>query len=270
MPPFGAGQHLDAVELFLDESKLAEVRKRKKPTKYFWCDMTDLFGSWVKAEWIQKCFQTMDETPRHTHLLLTKRPENILKMWPARSDYQYVPEAGEMNERPMHYRENCWIGCSISDQETANTMLPELLKCRDLSPVLFTSYEPALGPVEFTMIRDPNRFPGCAYFDVLKGQMIHEDDDNQWTKEPHLDWLICGGESGPNARPYDLEWARSTIKQCADANVPCFHKQIGSITVDSSMSEGGMPGIYLGVKDKKGGRMEEWPEPLRVRQFPVV
>src|SRR5437868_3326416 len=55
MPAFTAGTRRGDIEPFLDQSKLQEVLRRKKPTKYFWCDMTDLFGEWVPDEWIDRC-----------------------------------------------------------------------------------------------------------------------------------------------------------------------------------------------------------------------
>jgi protein gp37 len=78
MPSFGSGQKRDDVKIFLDKFKLLEVERRKKPTRYLWCDMTDLFGEFVPDELIDKCFDTMWNTPQHTHLLLTKRPERML------------------------------------------------------------------------------------------------------------------------------------------------------------------------------------------------
>jgi protein gp37 len=78
-----------------------------------------------------------------------------------------------------------------------------------------------------------------------------------------LDWIICGGESGPHARPCDLEWIGSIRDQCAAANVPCFIKQLGSnphAIIECELSE---------VRDKKGGDISEWPAALRVRRFPI-
>jgi len=72
-------QHMES---FLDLKKLAEVRRRKKPTKYFWCDMTDFFGEWVLPDWQAQCFATMAAAPQHIHMLLTKRPERIAAALP--------------------------------------------------------------------------------------------------------------------------------------------------------------------------------------------
>jgi len=104
--------------------------------------------------------------------------------------------------------------------------------------------------------------------------------------------IIVGGESGPKARPFNIEWARSTIEQCKAAGIACFVKQMGSVVQDRNDAgydgespkewptgtdfddEYFDPGVYQGkpvrvlLKDKKGGDITEWPEDLRIRQFP--
>lgn len=67
----------DQLEVFLDTDVLGEVLRRRKPTKWFWCDMTDMFGWWVPDEWIDRCFAVMALTPQHTHQVLTKRAERM-------------------------------------------------------------------------------------------------------------------------------------------------------------------------------------------------
>jgi protein gp37 len=102
-----------------------------------------------------------------------------------------------------------------------------------------------------------------------------------------ISWLIAGGESGHGARPCDLEWIRSIVGQCKTAEVPCFVKQLGAAPVDAKHFEiasalfkeqwGFSPTLpnqieecTFVLKDKKGGDISEWPEDLRVRQFPEV
>lgn len=75
-----------------------------------------------------------------------------------------------------------------------------------------------------------------------------------------IGWVIAGGESGPGARPFDLAWARDLLHQCRAARVPFFLKQLGRRPVDQRMA--------LGLQDEKGGDPAEWPEELRVREFP--
>lgn len=72
-----------------------------------------------------------------------------------------------------------------------------------------------------------------------------------------MDWVIVGGESGPKARPMDLNWVTSIINDCTSQSVPVFVKQLGSVWAKEQQS-----------KHKKGGEIDEWPESLKVRQYP--
>jgi protein gp37 len=76
----------------------------------------------------------------------------------------------------------------------------------------------------------------------------------------NIDWVIIGGESGVHARPFDLDWARSIIRQCSDQRLECFMKQVGRRPVEN--------GKTLKLANRKGGDWNEWPGDLRVRQYP--
>jgi protein gp37 len=79
-----------------------------------------------------------------------------------------------------------------------------------------------------------------------------------------IDWVIVGGESGKikKARPCRLEWIRAIRDQCQAAGVAFFCKQLGTNPVDDD-------GSRLKLRDRKhGGDWDEWPEDLRIRQFP--
>lgn len=124
-----------------------------------------------------------------------------------------------------------WLGVSVEDRKHG---LPRIDILRELpAAVRFLSIEPQL--------EDIGR---------LNLEGIH--------------WVIVGGESGSEARPFDVEWARSIIEQCKDANVPCFVKQLGARPYDGRL-EADDPKL----RDSHGGNMDEWPLDLRVRQFPV-
>ncbi len=81
-----------------------------------------------------------------------------------------------------------------------------------------------------------------------------------------IDQVIIGGESGPGARPCDINWIRNIIAQCRNAGVAVFVKQLGAKAYPGRLGTGRMP--CLGLKDRKGGDMSEWPEDLRIREFP--
>jgi hypothetical protein len=86
---------------------------------------------------------------------------------------------------------------------------------------------------------------------------------------PKIHWCIVGGESGSKARPFDLAWARSILKQCKDAAVPCFMKQLGANPHQSS-ADAERFGSIVNLKDSHGGDIDEFPEDLRVREIPTV
>lgn len=216
----------------------------------------------------RRLFDLIDQTPNLDWLLVTKRPENIVRMWP-----QVMYPLDETTFPEKKYRDNVWLLTSVATQEDANKNIPELLKCRKLCPVLGISAEP--------LIEKLNLHPWlCKYG--------NPDNPGGWADSicrpsEKLDWVIVGGESGCHARPYDVFWANKVIQQCLAAGVPVFHKQLGAHCLDArTMNERmiGPPhsnwpcgtefdGARVLLKDSHGGDMNEWPEDLCVRQFPV-
>ena len=75
-----------------------------------------------------------------------------------------------------------------------------------------------------------------------------------------IDWVIVGGESGPGARPCNVDWVRSIVRQCAAAGVPCFVKQLGSRPEVEAPSGGWMQPYP--VRHPKGGDPSEWGEEI--------
>lgn len=196
-------------------------------------------------------FRLFDECKNLIFMLLTKRPENIRRMWP------YLPMSNPCISTPGKYRDNVWIGTSVENQEAAHARITELLKCRDLSPVLFLSCEPLLGPLD--LWNSPAAEHGRDCTDEGYSRML-------------VDWVIVGGESGHGARPCKIEWIRSIRDQCQAADVPVFIKQVGSNPwLDPGELEQlrSQPG-YVPLKDRKGGNVLEWPIDLRVRQMPNI
>jgi protein gp37 len=161
-----------------------------------------------------KLFRLIDGTPWLDWLLLTKRPGNIRKMW--------RPIAGGCDGECCEYRSNVWLITSVSNQATADELIPELLRCRDLVPVLGLSAEPLLGPIDLRA--RPPELRGTCLVD-------HRHDGTQGSCQTRgLDWIIVGGESGHHARPMHPDWARSIRDQCQAAGVAFFFKQWGEYT----------------------------------------
>lgn len=271
--------------LWLDECKLQEVLRRRTPTKWFWCDMTDMFGDWVPDEWIDKCFAVMALTPQHTHQVLTKRPERMRRYvadrahlgprWLVQSkmiDISGDTAKGYLSDDSPQSKDiawplpNIWLGVSVEDQQRADERIPLLLQTP--AAVRFLSCEPLLGPVDLTR---GLVCPKCNGSEVIDEQ--HDFCTEKVTcpcmGEKPIHWIIVGGESGPNARPMDIAWARSIVEQCKAAGVACFVKQLGADARDGT-SDPENQYVRLKLIDRKGGEPEEWPEDLRVREFPEV
>lgn len=183
----------------------------------------------VSMDYIRhRLFKLIDATPNLDWLLLTKRPENVVRMWPAYFPGGYIAEAGSMNEEGP--RPNVWIGTSVENQEQAEKRIPELLKCHDLASVLFLSCEPMVGPVNLESVRGQHGWQ----IDALNGYYTTEVqcgpdsfEQGQCEQGPSIGWVIAGGESGPGARPMNANWVRSLRDQCNGAGVPFHFKQWG-------------------------------------------
>ncbi len=194
-------------------------------------DCTDWTRPLTIGDVRQRLFNLIDATPNLDWLLLTKRPENIKQMIELiRLDGGTTGRLAELDiDTPAHryYRRNVWLGCSVENQEYADKRIPDLLKCRDLSPVLFLSCEPLLGPVNFERI--PIKGYNLPHLDVLR-KGCWPDSWLGFTNShnaPSIDWVIAGGESGPNARPSHPDWFRSMRDHCQAASITFHFKQWG-------------------------------------------
>lgn len=206
-----------------------------------------------------RLFELIDATPWLDWLLLTKRPESIRRMW--------VPKSLETWNRSRYrlFRDNVWLLTSVATQADADTNVPELLKCRDLVPVLGVSAEPLIEAVDFRFI--PHR--ACGTFDSLDGRSWDETepDGKSCYSNGGLDWIIVGGESGPHARQCRLKWVNALVNQCHAAGVACFVKQLGARACYVDGEPNGAL-VELPLRHAKGGDWNEWPDDLRVREFP--
>lgn len=219
----------------------------------------------------RQLFALIDATPHLDWLLLTKRPENVLRMWPLVDQFSASDSTmhAQFNKQRMGkpaHRPNVWLLTSIATQADADRNIPELLKCRDLVPVLGVSAEPLIGPVDLTAIATK---VGGAYDDALNGRAYTTQGPEDYGG-PTLDWVIVGGESGHGAREFHVEWARSIIAQCKAADVPVFVKQMGAnawMSPDELEHRRQQP-RYRPLKHPKGGEPLEWPVDVRVREFP--
>lgn len=164
--------------------KAAQEGKR---LRVFCASLADVFEDRPELEtWRDDLFRLIEVTDHLDWLLLTKRPENVIRMLPAGFFLESL---------------NVWIGTSAENQQRANERIPVLLDIP--ARVRFISVEPILGEVSLV--------------DALT---------NSVEKYP-IDWVICGGESGPSARPMDAAWARLLRDECKAADIPFHFKQWG-------------------------------------------
>jgi protein gp37 len=199
--------------------------------RVFCASLADVFDNEVDAEWRDDLMGLIWSTPNLDWLVLTKRIGNVQRLLDELSGRPLEP--GERMVLPR----NVWLGATICNQDEADRDIPKLLRVP--ARVRFLSIEPMLGAVNLNRIRDPDfRVTGSG----LSGAGY----------QSRIDWIICGGESGPHARPMHPDWVRSLRDQCAAAGVPFFVKQLSS--------GGSKP-----IKD-----LCEFPPDLRIRQFPEV
>lgn len=202
--PFKPGwPHLD---------KLNEPYHWRTPRRAFVCSMGDLFHDDVPAKAFSDVMNVILDNPQHTFILLTKRPLNMKRLlgtrepdWKMACRYEY--------ELPL---KNLWLGVTAENQRTADERIPILLQIP--AAVRFVSVEPMLEPVDLTKV------------------VFESDGSPKGCYLSELDWVICGPETGPGARPCKIDWVRDLQRQCAAASVPFFDK-----------------------KDMLGEGLQEWP-----------
>lgn len=253
-------------QIKLVHEKYSDPLRWQKPRMVFVNSMSDLFHEAMPFEEVAALFGIMAGSPRHTFQVLTKRPKRAQAFfkWLEREVFeghtQYdvcrtyaARRVGSMlasrmpNDCPWP-APNIWLGASIEDQATAVERITPLLSTP--AALLWLSYEPALGPVDFEDVLRWVAFP----LSVFKG-------GGQRTETPwKIDWVVVGGESGPGARPFHVEWARQTIRQARPHGTPVFVKQLGAAPY--------LDGEPMKLAAKKGDEPEEWPEDVRVRQWP--
>jgi protein gp37 len=182
--------------------------------RVFCASMADVFEARTELyAHRSRLFDIVTHTPNLDWQLLTKRIGHVCDM---------VPAHWMRGGWPC----NAWIGTTVEDQRRADERIPHLLALP--APVRFLSCEPLLGPVD---IDKHMRCPYCAYtaFDAAYHMDHHicTARNADAAVPPAINWVICGGESGPGARPMHPDWARSLRDQCKAAGVPFFFKQWG-------------------------------------------
>ena len=201
----------------------------RKPRRVFVCSLADLFHDEVPDDYIARVFAVMGLARAHTFQVLTKRPARMRALLSSSWFQELVTVS--MTRHPGHVTgerlpvlpfPNVWVGTTVENQEWADRRIPILLDTP--AAVRFLSVEPMLGPVDL-------------------GAWV--------TPRTPVDWVICGGESGPGARPMHPDWACGLRDQCVNAGVPFLFKQRG----EWSWSEPGSSWRMPDARSDKAGVM---------------
>lgn len=182
--------------------------------RVFCASLGDVFDNAVSNEWREDLFNLIEVTPNLDWLLLTKRIGNVGNMLPVPFDFD------------RHYP-NVWIGATICNQAEADRDIPKLLEIS--AAKRFLSMEPLLGPVDLQRYMKRSIRVTDDYLDAPDGSIVNgmKRLGKEWIRMERIDWVIVGGESGPNARPMHTDWARILRGQCQAAGVRFFFKQWG-------------------------------------------
>jgi protein gp37 len=209
------------------QDKLGEPMGWKKPRMVFPCSMSDIFHEQTPDVFIKAMFGVMSFCGQHTFQVLTKRIDRAFEIISHTSlaecqayAVNLLPKCtgaqirndSTINTWPL---KNVWFGATIWDQPSADRIIPILLQIP--AAVRFVSVEPMLGPVELGCDG-----PELGWINYLRPPRINGE------QMPGIDWVICGGESGPHARPMHPAWVRSLRDQCETAGVPFLFKQWGA------------------------------------------
>jgi protein gp37 len=263
----------------LDEAALDQPIRWRRPRRIFVNSMSDLFHEALPDEAIDRVFAVMALAPQHTFQVLTKRAARM-REWtaPKRGAAGRIIEAVEthfpLNDRNPALRDgwrwplpNVWLGVSVERQQEADERIPELLATP--AALRFVSAEPLLGPVDLAHIATSN---GVGHRDALRGVFKSMPANVRAGRDivgratidvpvgHRIDWVIAGGESGPNARPCHPDWARSLRDQCQAAGVPFFWKQWGEWTPGENVPDNGRHPVKVWFDDRWGDASDDWAE----------
>lgn len=174
----------------MHKGALDEPYHWKKPRRIFVCSMSDLFHEDFDFDFLDLVFKTINQNKRHTFQILTKRPERM---------FRYFDQISGKETPRYNGLSNLWVGIDAETQQAYEDQIDVFRELPREIKTLFVSCEPLLEEVDL-------RLDSCG---------------------DRISWVICGGESGPGARPMDMDWARSLRDQCIEADVPFFFKQTG-------------------------------------------
>lgn len=252
--------------------------------RVFCSALSDWLDDEVPIEWLARLLKLVNDTPNLDWLLLSKRPQNFCRRISDVLDAIDAEKNAEVYECLLAWRggeapSNVWIGTSVEDQKRADERIPALFNIP--ARVRFLSVEPMLETVDLRLQSFEHEMDCDSDLCALAGG--EHDCVGHVEYEERLHWVIFGGESGPGARPCNVDWIADGVQQCRDVGVPAFVKQLGSnpITDNANLhdfpddvelygSGEGFAACSIKLKHPKGGDPSEWPADLNIQDFPVL
>lgn len=266
-----------------------EVHRRR----VFLGSMMDWLDPKISIDVFAKMLDIVRRCPELDFLCVTKRPEKFHSRMADVAEWARVNHPIHPNPALVEWvnawscrkvpPRNIWVIASTENQAMADKRIPDLLKIPAVVHGL--SVEPMLEGIDFNGIKGTHDGRGLCWDIWGRPAHVPHCDYRAIGKEPPngvgINWVIVGGESGKNARPCNVEWVRNIVRQCAAAGVPCFVKQLGTVCITDNANMDDWPentriigqgiGCAAGIVrtvHSKGGDPVEWPEDLRVQQFP--
>lgn len=219
-----------SADSFLQKLNRQSEGAERRP-RVFINSLSDWLDDEAPIEWLADLLELIHGCKHLDFLLLTKRPQ----LWRNRMEaVMQIPRMGSHDGHCLasswnngYAPPNVWIGTTMEDQQRADERIPHLLDIP--AKVRFLSCEPLLGPVNMTLWGLPG-WDEDWKLNALTGRewASRYDDRDAPPDAARIHWVICGGESGRNARPMHPDWARSLRDQCQAAKVSFFFKQWGS------------------------------------------
>lgn len=266
------------------DGALRKVRPERP--RVFLGSLMDLFDDAVPVEWRLDALRVVRICERLTWIIATKRAHRFRK---ALGEVREAARKANMTGLDLWLEAwldfgrippNVWLLASVSDQRTLATAadyLPDL-------PVIVRglSVEPMLAEVNLRAVEIND-----GTFDLLRGTVGVEGRGTvsaRWSRGRGVDWVIVGGESGPGSRAFPVIEALELVRQCREAKVPVFVKQLGRRPYVGNMNvldfarepetevarnSPEAAGAFLVLNNPKGGNPDEWPDQLKgLREFP--
>lgn len=213
-----------------------------RPRMIFVSDMADALSDAVPFEYLRDEIVKSITTPK-----MQARGHQFL--WLTKRPARMAQFAAWLIAQGIEWPANLWAGTSVTNNRTFDLRVPELLK---VPARRFLSVEPLREELQREL---PNGEIALA---------------------------IIGGESGPNAKAFDVAWARSFIERCRRSGAHPFVKQLGANAVATEqpadwkkqfpqcVTGQWKDGVfYADLKDGHGGDWNEWPWDIRVREYPA-